>query len=564
MFKTASAIGTPTETIWAQVHVVGELLVRIEQLYGEAKPGNLVDLQAFLQKVLEESTSVRLLSLTAALLTGKVLYISTTHGEVLLKRGDRVQTILQGKGGFSGASGFVQEGDSIILISSGLQKEIGEKTEEIFAPKDGSEIAEGLLSTIHKADEKEKLVGLVITIPQGQFVIPVEEQIEELIINPSFLRQKLLSFSKNLPGGQSKRVILTVFILLVGLLAASLVLGVGKRREEASKAHFNSIYKEISQKYDEGIALSDLNPTLAQKTFRDAKEKLEKEKITFSEKSKEYKDLTELSKKIDEVLRIALHITTISDPATFFDVTVIKEGGKGKSLSLFEGKMLVLDSGENALYSVTFPKKRGELVSGSINSARLEALSSDFAYVLSGEGIERASFASKKKEVLIKKDDSWGEIAALSFFAGNLYMLDKENGAIYKYQGAQGEKRSYLGAGVKPDFGSSIDMEIDGAVWVLNSNGRGSKFVQGSPESFSIDGIDTDLNNPTAFFTDDETEHLYILDSGNKRIVVVKKDGTYISQYQWEGMGMATDLVVSEKEKKILLLSGSKIYEIEL
>src|SRR3989344_5748571 len=129
MFKTASAIGTPTETIWAQVHVVGELLVRIEQLYGEAKPGNLVDLQAFLQKVLEESTSVRLLSLTAALLTGKVLYISTTHGEVLLKRGDRVQTILQGKGGFSGASGFVQEGDSIILISSGLQKEIGEKTE---------------------------------------------------------------------------------------------------------------------------------------------------------------------------------------------------------------------------------------------------------------------------------------------------------------------------------------------------------------------------------------------------------------------------------------------------
>lgn len=582
MFKTASAIGTPTETVWAQVHTVDnliitvvvetdegtnvaaagkEFLIRIENLYQESRPNGLATFRSFLHKVLEEHPSTRLLCLTAALLVGKVLYIGATHGAVFLKREGRLQLILEAESELSTASGFVQEGDIVILASDGLTKEIREAIEEIVTVDDATEIAEGLLAKIHKADGKEKLVGLVATIPQAQIVIAPEESTANLpTLQISFLRQT----GRKLLRGQSKRVILTVFVLLIVLLAASLVLGVGKRRQEEEQARFAKVRTEVLQKYDEGVALSDLNPILAQKTFRQAQALLEKEKPSFSQKSNEYKELSELGKKIDEGLHKALRIYTVSDPAIFFDVTVIKEGAIGKSVSSFEEKMLILDGKENALYSVTIPGKRGELVSGNIVKPTHEALSPDFAYVLSEGGIERIALSTKKRELVIKKDDAWGEIGAVANFIGNLYLLDKSNGAIYKYQGLAAEKRNYLAADVKPDFTSSVNMAIDGAIWILFADGRISKFAQGAPLAFSIDGLDMPLGAPVGLFTDDETEHLYILDRGHKRVVVVKKDGTYLSQYRWEGIGEVSDLVVSEKEKKIFLLSGSKIYEIEL
>ena len=55
-----------------------------------------------------------------------------------------------------------------------------------------------------------------------------------------------------------------------------------------------------------------------------------------------------------------------------------------------------------------------------------------------------------------------------------------------------------------------------------------------------------------------------LLDKGNDRVVVVNKSGEYYSQYRWPGIGGVTHLVASEEEKKILLLAGNKIYEIEI
>jgi hypothetical protein len=42
------------------------------------------------------------------------------------------------------------------------------------------------------------------------------------------------------------------------------------------------------------------------------------------------------------------------------------------------------------------------------------------------------------------------------------------------------------------------------------------------------------------------------------------KTGEYQGQYLWSGMREATDLVVNETEKKILLLKEDKVYEIKI
>jgi hypothetical protein len=76
--------------------------------------------------------------------------------------------------------------------------------------------------------------------------------------------------------------------------------------------------------------------------------------------------------------------------------------------------------------------------------------------------------------------------------------------------------------------------------------------------------LDVDFSDPVSIYTDDQSARIYILDRGNRRVVVLDKNGEYREQYLWEGIETVSDMVVSEEEKKILLLSGSVIYEIEL
>ena len=60
------------------------------------------------------------------------------------------------------------------------------------------------------------------------------------------------------------------------------------------------------------------------------------------------------------------------------------------------------------------------------------------------------------------------------------------------------------------------------------------------------------------------TKNLYILDELNKRVVVLDKDGIYLAQYAWTGDITPNQLVVAEKQGKILLLAAGKLYSIDL
>jgi len=65
-------------------------------------------------------------------------------------------------------------------------------------------------------------------------------------------------------------------------------------------------------------------------------------------------------------------------------------------------------------------------------------------------------------------------------------------------------------------------------------------------------------------YTSDVVQNVYVLDTTQKRVVVLDKDGMYISQYGWKGNLLPVNLVVSEKHGKILLLADGMIYSINL
>lgn len=145
-------------------------------------------------------------------------------------------------------------------------------------------------------------------------------------------------------------------------------------------------------------------------------------------------------------------------------------------------------------------------------------------------------------------------------------MDQSETGQIWKYLAVDSglsAKRSYL-KGETYDLSEAVSMAIDGAVWVLFKDGTIVKYIQGQKEAFIVAGLDQPFEEPVKIFSSPETENIYVLDKKSTRVVVINKNGEYHSQYIWPGMAGVKDLAASEELKKIYLLTGEKIFTIEI
>jgi DNA-binding beta-propeller fold protein YncE len=76
-------------------------------------------------------------------------------------------------------------------------------------------------------------------------------------------------------------------------------------------------------------------------------------------------------------------------------------------------------------------------------------------------------------------------------------------------------------------------------------------------------GLYEPLRNPTAIFTSEEAEFLYVADAGNQRIVQLSKEGRFLRQFK-AGRGEELDqlkgLFASETYHRLYFVSGNKLY----
>jgi hypothetical protein len=196
-----------------------------------------------------------------------------------------------------------------------------------------------------------------------------------------------------------------------------------------------------------------------------------------------------------------------------------------------------------------------------VKSGLYIALHQDEPYIFSNnDGVFRIT--DKKTEVLIEKDDEWGDIKDMWMYNGNIYMVDAGKDEIYKYLVAEGgysAKTSYVKSG-KADLAKANAMAIDRSIYVLNGS-RVLKYESGNSINFAIKipgGDDLEFDD---IFTSDDIDNVYLLDKAAKKIFVVSKDGEFLKQISASVIGEATDFVVDQKEG-ILLLTGDKIIKI--
>ena len=144
-------------------------------------------------------------------------------------------------------------------------------------------------------------------------------------------------------------------------------------------------------------------------------------------------------------------------------------------------------------------------------------------------GITTSTLASPESFVL--------PVAVESFF-GNFYVLDPQANLLLRYlpttDGYSAPPENYFPAGQPIDLSQAIDFAIDGAIYILFKDGQIGKYESGQPVEFNVTGLDKPFSNPVSIFTapDEEVQHIYIADAGNRRVVQLNKDGSFVRQFK--------------------------------
>ena len=160
--------------------------------------------------------------------------------------------------------------------------------------------------------------------------------------------------------------------------------------------------------------------------------------------------------------------------------------------------------------------------------------------------------------------DRWIQPRIAGSYEGNFYLLDSSLNQILRHEPDYGDlPEGYFPTPGEVDLAGAVDMALDGQIYVLYADGRVLKFLGGQPEPFEITGLYEPLQNPTALFTSEEAEFLYVADAGNDRIVQLTKEGSFLRQFR-AGQGEAFDelkgLFALEKYNLLYFVSDSTLY----
>lgn len=631
-------VSTPTPTAWSQAYSAGrvfssisieseepfqeedrlsiigkDLISTFESEFFTLETKNLETIkQAITTTISRVGENVKI-SMVLCFLEENVLYLfAVGGGKAVLKRGDKVGSVLEGENDQSvvkPASGYVQEGDLIILetkqflkiippsvlataLEAGNPEEIAENlapnvheraeggassvvlmykktqaepavipnTDEKInsndTPEEVSETddEEGVIPIEDLRDEEEALEEkkeatepsseeteeIIEQTPKDESLTqPEDEDIEEEVASPfvtednfATRRQPKFSFAKlnflsklltRIPRG--RRQLMAIALGLILIISVVFVLAINNNNLGQNDQLFTKILADAKAKYDEGEDLKDLNVSLSQESFKQAKDILVKNEEKFKNNSTQNKQLKDLLEKINSELK--------------------NEGGEKVS-----PKEIGRDASQ--ILAAEIDNTPGLFFSENKNNV----------VFIDKTGVTQIDKGNSDKSQIIKKD--WEDIGGIGTFGSNIYILDKASG-ILKFVPSEDtySKTDYFTSDA-PDLSNSISMAIDGSIYILFKDGSIKKYTKGSEDTFELTGLSKPLSTSTKLFTNEDLDNLYALDISNSRIVVLGKEGEFKTSYNADIIKSSKDFDVKEADKKAYVLSTDKIYQIDL
>lgn len=162
-------------------------------------------------------------------------------------------------------------------------------------------------------------------------------------------------------------------------------------------------------------------------------------------------------------------------------------------------------------------------------------------------------------------------LPALADFAGmasyptnnRVYVVNKKTADVVSFLASKSGFSRPMVAAQDESLSQAFDITIDGNIYVLGSGGV-SKFSSGRLASFGLAQLPTPLSGSGKIYTEKGFLYLYILDSGNNRILIFTKTGALVHTLQSSQFTKLKDFQVDEKNKLMFVLNDSSLLKVVL
>lgn len=398
-------------------------------------------------------------------------------------------------------------------------------------------------------------LGDIYTIEKGfeKLTVTVEEQKE-------FKPPEIFIEKENFTQMSDRKRKTTLFfgLVLLLLLVGSVVFGINQKKVKEIQKNGDINFSLAQEKYQSSIS-ETIDKVEARDLFLEAK------KIVEELKTSDYKN-DKLGELIDNINKNEAKILgeVKAETQEFLDLTLQISGFRGSNMVSSGEEIFIFDKQGKNIIKVNLKTKNAKIVANSDKVGETVSIGSyeDRLFLNRNDGIYEVDTIPKK---VIERD--WNDTELIYFYAGNMYLLDRDDNQIYRFAGSNktfGSKSEWLAPGIEMDFSKIVDITIDGSIWLVSESGKVTKLTNGNPQQISLTGISNQLERPTAIYTNEENENTYILEKEKGRIVVLNKKGEFNVQYVSDELKQIDDLVVSEDEKKIILLNGQKLNYINI
>jgi hypothetical protein len=264
---------------------------------------------------------------------------------------------------------------------------------------------------------------------------------------------------------------------------------------------------------------------------------------------------------------------TLVTPVLLADWNTILSNQKAEKIILFNKKIIGAGHTTQNLAIYDILTKQSQTLPANITVNGFSALGAPkeydyavFVYNANNLAQYKASVnAWTKIDVTYPNENT--SITALGVYNRRLYTLDSANNQIYRHDAStngfsKGEEWIKDKSGI--DLNNGVGLAIDGDVFALTSGGKLYKFTNGQKQAFNIQGLIPELKSADALWTYFELKYIYILDSANKRLVILDKEGTLKKQITANEFVKPTGMAIDEANNTAFILDDNKLYKIDL
>lgn len=464
------------------------------------------------------------------------------HGlvDAYLSRDGRLATLGKHFEQGLGIQGVLQRGDVVVLSTTKFSEVVTmSKFKEIITQDEAP--AEMLAPLVHTQNETSGVAAIV-----G-------------VVQDETLPRQWPKINLQLRTGEPRKINLWIgggiLLLLILMIGAGMV----RRVRVVAEQNFAELNTSVSAKLDEVMRVGELNPEQARTLLAQARGEVEAYLATDTRD--EYKDRArKLAVTIEQADEKAFKKNDIG-LETIVELNVLADNLLSEQMkSDGKGNLIFLDKSDSRLVSMNLNDRSRQIIQVGSDKAMLDVgVSEAKVYGLYSSGVNEYFWKKDDEKQVIEADEFWKTPLLIELFAGNIYILDKEQGEIWKYPvltDGFGGRRRWFAVGIAPDLSNAVDMKVVGDVWLLTSTGKLERYSRGAPVTFSMEGFPAKgeskrLSEPTAVWVTDSL--VYVLENGAERVSVFGIDGKYQEQYLNSEFKKASDLVIVDDKGYVII-----------